>query len=989
MNANAGNEHWLELDGLFQRAAELDPSRRAEFLDKACSGNNQLRDELEALLASVDKTLGWLKRPVDSAAREVAFVGRRVGSYVLLRLLGEGGMARVFLAARADAHYRQFVAVKLMHAEIWRSEAMRGRFQAERQILADLNHANIARLLDGGMTSDGIPYLVMELVNGLPIGEYCRENGVSLKEKLELLLQICSAVEYAHKNLVVHRDIKPGNVLIGEDCAPKLVDFGIAKLLEDSGAPTTATTAQLLTPEYASPEQVRGEPITTATDVYGLGALLYYLLSGRHPFAEACGNPIQLMRHICEVDPPPPSRALNGSARREISGDLDRIVLMAMRKEPERRHPSAAALASDLSSYLNGYPLMARSSEWGYRVGKFVRRHRIVVGALTLLILSLAGFSVGMAVLTERANGERLKAEREAAFLADMFRAGTPQEARGRAVTARELLDRGASRVDKELAGEPAVRAFLLYSIADAYSRLGLYDQAKELAGTSYRIRARVLGSRDPATADSLFLFANATRLKGEYAQAEPLFREALDIRRMKFGEGSTVVAETLSFLGECLFLEGKDQEAESNLRQALATFRKHGPDPGGTARDYLARLLERKGDYLEASQLLTEAVEIAKTTEGADGLTYTMALHNLAGALSRLGDLYSAEAKLNESLATERRVLGNGHPDLGYPLNLLGTVALDEGDPRKAEPFLRESFSIWSKLDRSNVLVVSALNNWARLLQAQGKHAEARGYFERALITAQQQPGSTYTVSRVLYNFSLLEFDCENYQAAEEKARRALSMQRSLRGGESAPDTVLTMTTLAEARLFQGDPAGAEPILREALAALKQRLPLEYPSVAAVGIRLGEVLTAEGKAAIAEPILRQALASISAPPFPVPAWQVGEAESALGWCLAILGRKQEARKLLRQCQAKLAADPRPVFRKQAAAHFATSFHMVDLAIHDDFKRGRERDAGQSTFGVLLRVAHVAVRGATQGEEKASIQKKQHGSPARGRLYCP
>jgi serine/threonine-protein kinase len=928
MNANAGNEHWLELDDLFQRAAELDASRRAAFLDEACSGNTELRNELEALLASVDKTLGWLKAPVDNAARELAFVGRRVGSYVLLRLLGEGGMARVFLAARADEHYQQLVAVKLMHDETWRSEAMVGRFQAERQILANLNHPNIARLLDGGITSDGIPYLVMEYINGSPIGEYCRDNDVSLTRKLELFLQICSAVEYAHKNLVVHRDIKPGNVMIDEDGAPKLVDFGIAKLLEGNGGATTELTARFLTPEYASPEQVRGESITTATDVYGLGALLYHLLSGRHPFAEECGNPIQIMRRICESDPPPPSALVSdGSPRRERSGDLDRIVLMAMRKEPERRYPSAAALASDLSSHLHGYPLMARSGEWGYRAGKFVRRHRMVVGAVTLLVLSLAGFSIRMAVLTERANRERLKAERAATFMAGMFRAATPQEARGRALTARELLDRGASRVDKELAGEPVVRAFLLYSIADAYSRLGLYDQAKELAGASYKIRVWALGSRDPATADSLLLFANATRLKGEYAQAEPLFRAALDVRRTKFGEESPVVAETLSLLGECLFLEGKDQEAEPILRHALATFRKQGPDSGDSARDYLARLLERKGDYLEASQLLTEAVEIAKNTEGADSPAYTIALHNLAGALSRLGDLYSAEVKLNESLATERRVLGSGHPDLGYPLNLLGTVALDEGDPRKAEPLLRESFSIWSKLDPSNVLVVSALNNWARLLQAQEKYAEARRYFERALVVAQQQPGSAYTVSRVLYNFSLFEFDCGNYSTAEEKARQALSVQRSLPGGESAPDTVLTMTMLAEARLFQGDPAGAEPILRQALAALKQRLPPEYPSVAAAGIRLGEALTAEGKATIAEPILREALASVSAPPFQIPPWQVGEAESALGWCWATLGRTQEARNLLRQCQKKLAADPRPIFRKQAAAHLESLAH--------------------------------------------------------------
>jgi serine/threonine-protein kinase len=922
VNARVGKERWLELDDLFQRASELEPGCRQKFLDDACAGDSKLRSEVEALLASADKTLGWLKGPVDRAAREVTFVGRRIGPYVLVRPLGEGGMGTVFLAERDDDQYKQLAAIKRMHTDLWYSETMLERFQAERQILANLNHPNIARLLDGGMTSDGTPYLVMEYIDGVPLDEYCRANELSVEEKLKLFLQICSAVDYAHRNLIVHRDIKPANVLVDRDGAPKLVDFGIAKLVTADGRASTKATAPLMTPEFASPEQLRGEPVTTTTDVYGLGVLLYDLLSCMHPFTEQASNPVKLMRQICEVDPKPPSSvAVNGAAQRELKGDLDRIVLMAMRREPERRFPSAAALANDVSAYLRGYPVVAHGGGWRYHTGKLVRRHKLIVASLALLALSLAGFSAGMAMLMQRANRERLKAEHAAAFLAEMFRAATPQETRGRGITARELLDWGADRVDKELAREPAVQASLLYSIADGYSRLGVYDRARDLAQRSYSVRARVAGPRDASTADSLFFLANATRLKGDYANAEPLFREALDIRRARFGDNSAVVADTLSFLGECLFLEGKDQEAEAKLREALTIFRRHGSNVGSAARDYLARLLERKGDYLEATQLLTEAVEIDRRTEGPDSPSYTIALHNLAGALRRLGDLDAAEAKLNESLATERRVLGNNHPDLGYPLNLLGGVALEEGDARKAEPLLRESLAIWSKLDPSNVLVVSSLNNWARLLQAEGKDVEARAYFERALATVQRQAGSTYTMARVLSDFALLEFDIGNYQAAEEKAERALSMQRALLGGESAPDTALTMTTLAEAKLFQGDAADAEPILREALGILKTKLPEQYPPVISAEIRLGEAVTAEGKAEAAEPILRQALASASAPPFRIPLWQVGEAQSALGWCLAALGNMDGAYRLLQLSQENLAAEPRPIFRKNAAEH--------------------------------------------------------------------
>jgi serine/threonine-protein kinase len=920
---NTNTDRWLELDDLFHRASEIDPSERGEFLEKACDGDTKLQEEVEALLAAADKTLGWLKRPVDNAAREVAFVGRRIGSYVLLRLVAEGGMGKVFLAARADDQYQQLVAIKLMRAELWRSDLLMERFRAERQILANLNHRYIARLLDGGMTSDDVPYLVMEFVEGVPLDEYCRANNLTVADKLNLFLRICSAVEYAHKNLVVHRDIKPGNVLVSGDGTPKLVDFGIAKLLEDDARSTSQTTARMMTPEYASPEQLRAGSITTATDVYGLGVLLYHLLAGTYPFAEHTDDPVEMMRHICEMDPQPPSSIVgNWTDREHIKGDLDRVVLMAMRKQPEERYPSATALARDVFAYLNGYPVLARAGGWSYRTGKFVSRHKLVVAALAIFAIALTAFGIGMGVLKQRANRERLKAEREATFLADMFLAGTPEEARGRTITARELLDRGALRVDKELAGEPSVRASLLYSIADAYSRLGFYDRAKELARRSYDIRKQLLGPRDPATADSLLLLASAVRLNAEYGRAEPLLREVLDIQRTGLGDHNTAVADTLSLLGECLYLEGNLREAEPKLRQALAMFRRRGPNLGSSTRDYLARLLEVKGDYVEAAELLKEAVEIERRNKGLDSPTYTASLHNLAGALARLGDLYSAEAELRESVQTERRVLGSNHPNLGYPVNMLGVVALDEGDCLKAEPLLRESFSIWSSLGPTHPFAVTRLTNWGRVLGAKGKYAEARSYFERALRTAEGQADRNYYMGWVLSRFAVLEFDAGDYRAAETLAQRALASEHAIVGGDTAPNTAMTMVTLAEARLFEGNPLEAETILRRSVAMLRSKLPGNYPPVAMTEVRLGEALTAAGKAAEGEPILRRAFASTSAPPFQIPVWQAGEAESALGWCLAVRGRTEEAYKLLQSSQPKLMNDPRRIFRKQAAAHF-------------------------------------------------------------------
>jgi eukaryotic-like serine/threonine-protein kinase len=509
-------ERWRELDSLFQRASELDRSGRRAFVDEACFDDQELRTAIGRLLEHADRTLTNLKTPVDETAREVTLTGRRIGSYVLLRVLGEGGMGTVFLAARADENYAQIVAIKLIHAAFWQSESILQRFRAERQILANLNHPNIARLLDGGMTPEGSPYLMMEFLDGTPIDEYCRRKGLSIKDKLQIFQRLCSAVEYAHKNLVVHRDIKPANVLVTEEGIPKLLDFGIAKLLDSgdglNGLAITRSTERLMTPEYASPEQLRGGSITTATDVYGLGVLSYELLAGTHPFADQRWNAVQMAHQICEVDPRPPSaarlctpNAAPHQDRRKLKGDLDQIVLMAMRKEPQRRYSSAAQMAADVAAYLNGYPVIARHNSRAYRARKFVRRHKLAVLTAMLLILTLTSFSVGMGVLKQRAYRERLRAEQDrlmaehaSAFLAEMFRAATPEEARGRTVTARELLDRGASRVDKELGSEPKVQASLLYSIADAYSRLGVYDQAKNLAERSYKIREKLLGAHDP-----------------------------------------------------------------------------------------------------------------------------------------------------------------------------------------------------------------------------------------------------------------------------------------------------------------------------------------------------------------------------------------------------------------------------------------------------------------------------------------------------------
>jgi len=616
-------ERWRLLEDLFQAACDLTATERTAFLDRACGSDSSMRAEVESLLASADQTAGFIQQPVSDAARNVSsrfpFGGKRIGPYELCRLIGEGGMGQVYLARRADKAYSQQVALKFIRADIAVGQEMLLRFRVERQILANLNHPNVARLWDGGVTPEGLPWLALEYVEGVPIDEYCRRLRLPLRARLELFLTVCSAIEYAHRNLVIHRDIKPANVLVTTEGVPKLLDFGIAKLLATDLVDSVRTRAseRLMTPDYASPEQVRGEPVTTATDVYAMGVLLYEVLTGRRPFRLKTDSQLEMARAICEETPLSPSAAsaadpdAAGVDSRRLKGDLDTIVLMAMRKEPERRYSSIGQFAADIRAYLNGYPLVARGDTWGYRSRTFIARHKAAVASALLAALALAGFAVGMGILARSANRARQTAQREAQFLADMFQAASPEESRGETVTARTLLDRGTARIDRELSSEPEVRASLLEVIAEAYRRLGLLDRSQALAHQAFALATKSQGVHSADAARSEELLAELERDQGHYAEAERLLRELIATKQKARRGEDPETARLMAELGECLYWEGRDDAALALLRQTLAINRKNGPDYGDDTRNYLALTLKRKGNFEEARQLLQEAIGV------------------------------------------------------------------------------------------------------------------------------------------------------------------------------------------------------------------------------------------------------------------------------------------------------------------------------------------------------------------------------------------
>src|SRR5262245_28667108 len=457
VSAPSSPERWRRVKDLFGAALDLPPSEREVILEAAAGEDAALAAEVRRLLAAHEKEGTFLEEIVAGEGRillergeDASAAGRRIGPYELLEPIGRGGMGSVYLARRADKEFEERVAIKLVRPGAFSEQALR-RFRFERQTLANLSHPGIARLLDGGTTEDGVPYFVMEHVAGLPIDEFCGARDLPLEERLRLFRDVCDAVQHAHRNLVVHRDLKPSNILVTGDGRVKLLDFGIARLLPEAGEQPpglTRTFERVMTPEYASPEQIRGEPVTTGSDVYALGVLLYRLLTGEHPYRFESERPSDIERVVCEQEPRRPSTAVGrgtppaperGTARlrRRLRGDLDNIALKALQKEPARRYGSADQLSEDVGRYLRGEPVQARRVTLAYRASKFVRRHRVGVAAASLAVVSLLAALVVSLLSARAARLEAAKADRINAFVNSIFGAASPWRD-GKAVTVAE-----------------------------------------------------------------------------------------------------------------------------------------------------------------------------------------------------------------------------------------------------------------------------------------------------------------------------------------------------------------------------------------------------------------------------------------------------------------------------------------------------------------------------------------------------------------------
>ncbi len=848
------SERWQEIETLFHLASGLPEAERGALLDHRCGDDDAMRREVESLLAADAQVFNQLERTVEGvfslAAAEAGdepLERQRIGPYRVLRELGRGGLSTVFLGQRDDEDFPLKVAIKVVKRGMDTQDILR-RLRQERRILASLDHPNISRMMDGGSTEDGLPYFIMEYIEGQTIEAYCESQDLDIDQRLELFTQVCGAVHYAHQSLIVHRDIKPGNLMVTQDGIPKLLDFGIAKLMAPDSADTpalaaaTATAAglRLFTPEYASPEQVRGQPLTTATDVYSLGVLLHRLLTGVLPYEVNRQSLTDIERVVCEQAPERPSALVarlagqrrvmrlagspdegvadgdtdgdteagraqpNGAAlpaaklARRLRGDLDNIVLMALRKEPQRRYASAQQLADDLRRHREGLPVAARRDTVGYRASKFIRRNRWGVLAASLLFVSLlAGMLATMhqARLAQRekmraerhleiAEAQQERAERVSNFLVDVFEIADPGEARGNEVTARELLDKSAERIAHELEEEPEVQSAMMDTMGTVYRKLGLYPKAESLLRQALTIRQRVFGGEHLRVAESLDNLGSVERIQGNYESARQRFDEALRLRRQLLGNRHPLVAESLNNLAVLEDAQGNYDVAESLFNQALTVrlevLGENHPEVAETLNN-LAVINYRRRRFQEAEPLFRRALEIRRNDyKGDSHPRIATTLSNLAAVYQELGRLEDSEKTLLEVVEMSREMWGEYYPGLGTSLSNLSYLRRLRGDLQGAAMANREAMEIFRrtlKPDHPNFMTLTY--NSGEILRDLGEREAARGAFEESLALRRQLlPPDHLRLSYPLTQLGRLAFEEGDLNQAKNLLSQALRLQ-------------------------------------------------------------------------------------------------------------------------------------------------------------------------------------------------------------------
>jgi eukaryotic-like serine/threonine-protein kinase len=771
-----------------------------------------------------------------------------IGPYRLVRKLGEGGMGQVWLAEQTAPIQRQ-VALKLIKVGRYDDSVLQ-RFYSERQSLAIMDHPSIAKVFDAGATPDGQPYFVMEYVPGQPITDYCDEQRLKIRERLELFIKVCEGVQHAHQKAVMHRDLKPANILVVEvdgKPVPRIIDFGLAKTAVPRIGDETLVTqlgGWVGTPGYMSPEQA--DPtildVDTRTDVYSLGAVLYVLLTGFLPFGGKDFRKLRVdefLRQLRDEDPPSPStkigtdkeqsktsshaRALEPKQLVSLQhGDLDWITMKALERDRSRRYDTPVELAADVERYLHNEPVVARPASAAYRFRKYVRRHRFAMAVATVLVFLLAGFAVMQTLQVRRTARERDRANRITAFMQEIFKVSDPSEARGNSVTARELLDKASQEIHSGLANDPDAQAQMLQVMGEVYRSLGLYGQAEPMLTRSVEIRKQKLGPNDPVTLEAMSSLALLLHRQGREAEAEKMQREILETERRVLGPTDARTVASMTQLAAILHERGHYAEAEKLQREALALEQKiHGPESQQAlmVESNLAFTLEEEGHYKESEALQRQALDTAQRMLGNENLDTLRIMGRLALVEEKEGRFSEDEKLLRQAIEIDRRVLGPDHPATLQDMEELTIALREQRRYAEAEEIGRHVLEVQSRvLSPDSRVLLSSKMSLANTLLDENRYAEAETLFREIV----------------------------------DSDRRAL--------GPEHPDTLLSMSNLANALMEEGKYSEAEKLYRETVAIQQRVLPANHPEIAFTLYNLGCVTAHQGRNDEAISFLRQAV---------------------------------------------------------------------------------------------------------------------------------
>ena len=904
------SERWARVEALFHEAVDLPEAERASFLDASCGNDTDLRRAVQRFLEAdsagdgvVDGSLEdlagpFLIEPESGGRRGHLEPGTEVGPYRIAGVLGEGGMGTVYRAERADGAFERTVAIKLVRTG--RLEGLAElRFERERQILARLSHPGIATLLDGGVTDGGEPYLVMELVEGEPITDFAQRKHLDIRARLQLIIRVAEAVQHAHANFFVHRDLKPSNILVRESGEVKLLDFGIAHLMQEApedGA--TQTGVFLLTPDYAAPEQVRGEVPTTAVDVYGIGAVLYELLALRRPFGRLTSRWSDLER-ILDEPPPPLSSAegLDGVTRRALDGDLETIVQTALHKEPARRYATARDLAEDLQRHLDGRPVRARADSRLYRLSKFVRRNTAasVAGAAFLVAVVL-----GAAGTLSQAREARLEAERGEAvggFLFSLFEGADPDLNPGDAVTAVELLEAGAARVDSLDAGVGA-RVDLLTTLGVLFGKLGRYERSEALLRNAVDEASSGIDEADPAVSEALDALGVRLGLTGDLEESERLLREALRLRE-SYDDDAARVAATRGNLGLTLRRRGQHEEAARLYESAIeALAAEAGADSLAYASELmgLAQVYQFEGQFGEAEALF-RVVRRLKEESGSRDPFLGRAIHNLGVVVATQERYEEAEQIHTEALGVWMALFPDGHPEIARSYEALGRVAERSGRWEDADSLYREAVDRWTEqygAESSQIATIRA--NQANLRYFQGDFvAAAEAYRDGVRIWRAND--ERHLLAAGLRNLGVIQREAGDLTSADTLLFEALSIRRELNG--DLHETVAeTQSAIAGLRNQQGRYAEGEEFARLAVDRFQSLYDENHRLTVNASMQLGHALAEQGRYTEASTVLEHVLERFLETRNEADA-AVGRARLWLGVALAAEGETERARRLI------------------------------------------------------------------------------------------